>query len=86
MAKKIFKVKFATERAKDEIKDLIRFNLDVVKEKKKSFIIKAKNMSKVEDTIDKCIEEYNCGRYWGDIQGGTIGGYNIKELDEDIDR
>ena len=83
MAKKTFKIKFYNEHKKDEIKDTIGYRLDVVEEKKKSLIIKAKSKSKVKNVVKECISEYNTGIYWSDMQGGYIEkeDYNIKEMD-----
>ena len=81
MAKKTFKVKFGSEWAKNQIKDSIVSNLNVVEEKKKSLVMRSKKKSKVEGAVKDCVDRYNLGRYWGDGEGGYIEHYDIKELD-----
>ena len=58
-----FKIKFNKSKDKDKLYEFIDYELDIVKEKKKSLIVKSSNYRKVRDKMIDAVEDYNyaCG-------------------------
>lgn len=58
-----FKIKFNKSKDKDKLYEFIDYELNIVKEKKKSLIVKSSDYWKVHDKMIDAIENYNyaCG-------------------------
>lgn len=54
-----FKIKFDKKKDKEKLYDYIDYQLDIVKDKKKSVIVKAKDYGKVYDKMTDVVDTYN---------------------------
>lgn len=54
-----FKIIFNSKKDKEELYDYIDYELDIIKEKKKSITVKAKNYNKVDNYMETAIFNYN---------------------------